>query len=131
MFTAAGGRSFTVGVVPSCAADKVLVDVHTRSVATADWKTAAPIQLKDVELNGNGFIGVVVAIGQGIKYRGIKVGDTVAGITNGDQSDTLDGANQEYLTVQPGRLWPVSAAEAKELGFVKPATAPGGACTIV
>ncbi|KAG9029680.1 hypothetical protein FRB95_005021 [Tulasnella sp. JGI-2019a] len=132
MIIVAGRKSFTVGVVPSCAAYKILVSVRTKGIAIADFKGDT---LRNIEIKGNGFIGVVVAIGGDIKDRGFKVGDTVAGVTNGDQFDALDGGDQEYLNVQPGcthqKLWRISAAEANELGFMSPLATSGNGCTIV
>ncbi|KAG9009447.1 hypothetical protein FRB94_014265 [Tulasnella sp. JGI-2019a] len=151
MIIVAGRKSFTVGVVPSCAAYKILVSVRTKGIAIADFKGDT---LRNIEIKGNGFIRVVVAIRGDIKDRGFKVGDTVASVTNGDQFDALDGGDQdmsdpmpigialmlglestEYLNVQPGcthqKLWQISAAEANELGFMSPLATSGNGCTIV
>ncbi|KAG8980106.1 hypothetical protein FRB94_007175 [Tulasnella sp. JGI-2019a] len=86
--------------------------------------------MENIGVFGNSFVGTVIIVGQDILHRGFKLGDTVAGyIEAGLWVDILDGRSQEYLQIQPDKVWHICSTEMKRMGFVD--SAMGDGCTII
>ncbi|KAG8874326.1 hypothetical protein FRB98_008530 [Tulasnella sp. 332] len=104
MHRTSGQRSFAVGAIPLCGADKILIRLHSKSIKLTDWERIAPDDHRDPKLLRNGFIGVIIAVGPDVMNGSLRTGDAVAGFADGGWVDTVDGGNIEYLNAQPDNV---------------------------
>ncbi|KAG8874330.1 hypothetical protein FRB98_008534, partial [Tulasnella sp. 332] len=93
----------------------------------SDWMriTSTNAHLQSPTIPGERFVGTVVAIGGHVTDSPFNIGDTVAGVSEGEWNGALRARGGGCLSVRPESLCRVPAATAKEFGLVASGTGDG------
>ncbi|KAG8868719.1 hypothetical protein FRB97_002025 [Tulasnella sp. 331] len=123
-----GQRSFGISTAPSCNPSHVRVNLHKKGIDPVELVCLAPTHMKNISMLGEGYVGMIIMVGNDIANEEFKIGNVVAGVTIGGWVNAVDGSSQKYLDLQPHNLWHISATTANKFGFYPPA--PSDGCVI-
>ncbi|KAG8861706.1 hypothetical protein FRB96_002664 [Tulasnella sp. 330] len=77
-------------LIPSCQLGRILVKVWTRKINPSTWERTAPGPWMDANILDPTFAGTIVFMEREIEHMDLTVGDPVAGLVSGGDTESND-----------------------------------------